>query len=110
MILALIRPYLQPILAGALALALVFGGVQTWRLKGAQADAAKSQLSSVVHEANATVLEDAVETQTQAVEQLAEKQAADTTSRAKRATQVLEQKPVPHAPGADALNRWLETQ
>ncbi len=101
------------------AILLLSAGIaaQTYRLNGVRAEAAEAraaltneQAKNLVCEANVTSLEGAVEAQNKAIEQAAKQAAQVATTKTERATKVLTTKlPVASAPGADAMNEWLES-
>lgn len=91
--------------------------VQSYRFNGERAEAAEAraalsteQAKTLVCEANITSLESAVEAQNKAIESAAKQAAKVATAKTERATGVLSTKlPVASAPGADAMNEWLES-
>ncbi|MDY0087132.1 MAG: hypothetical protein RBS78_01040 [Coriobacteriia bacterium] len=104
-------------LIGGILLMSAGTAVQSWRLNGARAEAAEAraalstkQAEVLVCETNTATLEDAVEDQNAAVQDAREAGEAAAADAAARAREVL-RRPLPatSAPGADAMNTWLES-
>lgn len=113
----LLKNPLTAVMAGAILLLSTGLAVQTYRLNGERAEAAEAraalstkQAEKLVCESNTAALTGAVEDQNQAVEQARTNGKQAEADAAGRAEQVLRQPlPVLRAPGADAMNAWLES-
>lgn len=104
---------LKPMLIGGATLMLAGAtafGVQTWRLHSAKTEIAQLQSSQFVCTLNTKALKAQIENQNKRVREMSRVTEEIDKSAARRAEDVLN-KPLlpPTSPGAEGLNRWLES-